>query len=135
MKMIRKLQIKKASTPKPDTLLGSETRFEGKVFSTQSICIEGEMEGEINCEGNVIMSPKGKIKGNIIAASVFIAGEVIGNIKAKERVEILSSGKVKGDIETPLLMIEEGAIFEGHSHMEVKETEFKPINEIREVSS
>ncbi|MGZ7079644.1 MAG: bactofilin family protein, partial [Thermoanaerobaculia bacterium] len=46
-----------------------------------------------------------------------ISGTVIGKIIADQRVEIHRNGKVFSDIDTPALVIEEGAIFQGNCTM------------------
>ena len=44
-------------------------------------------------------------------------GTIIGKIIATQRVEIHRNGKVYSDIDTPALIIEEGAIFQGNCVM------------------
>ena len=46
-----------------------------------------------------------------------VAGTVIGKIVASQRVEIHRNGKVYSDVDTPALVIEEGAIFQGNCVM------------------
>ncbi len=63
------------------------------------------------------------VSAEIEVDSVIISGEVKGNINAKSRVEIHSPGKLRGNVQTPILIIEEGVIFEGNCQMEkLKET-------------
>ena len=48
-------------------------------------------------------------------------GEIRGNVIAEERMEIHTSGKVTGNIQTPVLVINEGVIFNGNCRMEKAE--------------
>ena len=57
------------------------------------------------------------------AGIVQIAGEVIGDVTASERVELLNNSKVIGDVDAPIIVIEEGALFEGQCRM----TKARPV--------
>jgi cytoskeletal protein CcmA (bactofilin family) len=60
---------------------------------------------------------KGVIKADITAGAVVVHGEVVGNIVATERVELRGHARLFGDIEAPVVVVEEGALFEGHCRM------------------
>src|SRR3989454_1291136 len=66
---------------------------------------------------------KGVINASIRAGVVLINGEVVGNVMASERVEIRGSARVFGDVEAPVVVIEEGVLFEGHCSM----TKARPV--------
>jgi cytoskeletal protein CcmA (bactofilin family) len=57
------------------------------------------------------------VKANIAVHSVYIGGEVQGSIDVKEKINIHSTGKFLGDVRTPVFIMEEGALFDGRSHM------------------
>jgi cytoskeletal protein CcmA (bactofilin family) len=57
------------------------------------------------------------MNGNIRAGQVLINGEVVGNVSAAERVELKRAARVFGDVEAPVVVVEEGVIFEGHCRM------------------
>ncbi len=57
------------------------------------------------------------VKANIAVKSVYISGDVQGNIEVKEKINIHSTGKFLGDVHTPVFIMEEGAFFDGRSHM------------------
>jgi cytoskeletal protein CcmA (bactofilin family) len=57
------------------------------------------------------------IKGIIAAGSVEISGRVKGSITAQQKVEIQKPGILIGDIQSPVIVIEEGAHFHGMSNM------------------
>ena len=55
-----------------------------------------------------------------------IYGTVDGNITATKRIELGRVAKVTGDIQTPALVIEQGAIFEGSCRMQqIKDAQAK----------
>jgi cytoskeletal protein CcmA (bactofilin family) len=80
--------------------------------------LDGKFEGEIFESGTLIVGETATIKGKIGIETIIINGLVEGEIYAKVRVEIHSTGKVHGNLNTPVLTINEGGIFEGHCKME-----------------
>jgi cytoskeletal protein CcmA (bactofilin family) len=48
---------------------------------------------------------------------VTVSGEVTGNLRATERVELKRTARVYGDVEAPVVVVEEGVLFEGHCRM------------------
>ena len=44
---------------------------------------------------------------------MLISGEVMGNVFAAERIELRGTARVFGDIEAPVVVVEEGVVFEG----------------------
>lgn len=109
-------------------LLGSDTRFEGKIRFTGTLRIDGIVVGDIASEpgsGSVlIVNQQARVTGNIVSDSVLISGHVEGQVHARNRVEIYRAGFLKGDIHTGDVMIEGGAEFQGYCHMiEPVETE------------
>lgn len=91
--------------------------FVGKLSFEGTVRIGGKFDGEIFTKDILIVNEGSVINAEIEADTVIINGEVNGNIKASGRVEIHSSGKLKGNIETPVLSIEEGVVFEGSTKM------------------
>lgn len=63
--------------------------------------------------GHLIVDPSGTVDADIFVPVVTIQGGVRGDIRAAQRVEISGSAKVIGDIETLMLSIDPGAMFEG----------------------
>jgi cytoskeletal protein CcmA (bactofilin family) len=59
----------------------------------------------------------GQVDASIKVGVLSVSGTIKGTIIATEKVEIHKTGKVYGDIFTPVLNIEEGAIFEGKCQM------------------
>ena len=99
------------------TLIGKETVFFFFLTSGEALRIDGVVNGNCKCEKKLILSPDGKIKGNISAQSVIISGEVDGDITVTGKLELLSSGKIAGDIVAGSLVIDEGASFDGRCTM------------------
>lgn len=100
-----------------NAFLGKETEFEGKLTFIGAVRIDGRFRGEILTEGTLIVGETAVIQSNIHVSQIIISGEVQGNIHAEKRIEIHAPGKVFGNIQSPVIVMEEGVIFEGHCRM------------------
>ncbi len=98
-----------------ETVLAQYTVFQGKLKSQGSMRFDGELEGELAVEGDVVVGEHGRVRGNIKASNVIVAGTVHGNVDSKGRLEILSTGRLHGDISVNSLIIDEGGILQGKS--------------------
>ena len=103
---------------------GSE--IEGKYTFSGTVVLNGKFQGEIASTDTLIIGEKGVVNATIRAGSVLISGEVVGNVLATERVELRGTARVFGDLEAPVVMIEEGVLFEGHCRM----TKSKPAEAV-----
>ncbi len=105
--------------PKEDmkAFLGKGAEFVGKLIFSGRVRIDGDFQGEIYGQGSVDIGEGALVKANMAVHSVYIGGEVQGSIEVKERVSIHATGKLSGDVRTPVFVIEEGALFDGRSHM------------------
>lgn len=101
--------------------LGKETLFEGKMTFQGVFRLDGRFEGEIFESGTLIVGESALIKGKVGVNIIIINGRVEGEIHAGERVEIHSTGKFSGTLITPVLIINEGGIFNGHCDMETRD--------------
>ncbi len=102
-----------------NTIIGPETSIKGSLHSQRSMQIDGTVEGEINCQGDVYIGEKSVIKARIIARSVTVSGEVFGNIETLKGLSISKTGKVYGDITGDQLNVDEGGIYRGKVNMDV----------------
>ena len=94
------------------TIISKGIRLTGSLQGKDNIIMLGELKGNVELSGILLLGRSGKINGEINAKNVIIEGEVEGNITASEKVEIHEGGKYKGDIFTPLLAVSEKTSFE-----------------------
>lgn len=99
------------------TILTSGCHFSGKLYCRGASRIGGRIEGQIVSEGLLIIEEEAIITAEIKAEEVIIQGRVDGKLHATGRVELSSSSFFAGDIVTPILVVREGAQFNGHSSM------------------
>ncbi len=93
------------------------SEIEGKYTFTGTVMMNGRFSGEIQTADTLIIGDKGVVKANIRAGTVVVSGEVTGNVLATERVELRGTARVFGDVEAPVVVVEEGVVFEGHCRM------------------
>jgi len=91
--------------------------FKGEMEFEDTMRIDGKFNGKVVSKNELIVGESAHIEGDIHVGRIAISGTVIGKIVADQRVEIHRNGKVFSDIETPSLVIEEGAIFQGNCLM------------------
>ena len=91
--------------------------FKGELEFEDTMRIDGRFNGRITSKNELIVGESATIEGDIHVGRVAISGTVVGKIVADQRVEIHRNGKVYCDIDTPALIIEEGAIFQGNCVM------------------
>ncbi len=91
--------------------------FKGELEFEDTMRIDGKFNGKIHSKNELIVGESAHIEGDIHVGRIAISGTVVGKITAAQRVEIHRNGKVYSDIDTPNLIIEEGAIFQGNCVM------------------
>ena len=91
--------------------------FKGEMEFEDTMRIDGKFNGRISSKNELIVGESAHIEGDIHVGRIAISGTVVGKIVATQRVEIHRNGKVYSDIDTPALVIEEGAIFQGNCVM------------------
>ena len=94
--------------------IGKSLVVKGEVTGSESLYIDGKVEGAINLPGNrVTVGRNGQVSANISAREVVVLGKVRGNINASDRVDIRSEGSLTGDVIAQRISIEDGAFFKG----------------------
>jgi len=110
-----------AAGPRPVTTttadqatIGKSLVIKGEVTGSESLYIDGRVEGSINLSGNrVTVGRNGVVSANINAREIVVLGKVRGNLTASDRVDIRSDGSLTGDVVAARISIEDGAFFKG----------------------
>ncbi len=64
--------------------------------------------------GDVVVEKKGHVVAPIKAGNLTIKGKVQGSVTARGQVQIKKNGSFKGELEAPVLVVEQGAVFDGY---------------------
>jgi cytoskeletal protein CcmA (bactofilin family) len=94
--------------------IGKSLVIKGEVTGSESLFIDGKVEGSITLPGNrVTVGRNGSVSANITAREIVVLGKVRGNANASDRVDIRSEGSLIGDVSAQRISIEDGAYFKG----------------------
>ncbi len=104
-----------------ESVIDPHASFNGKYASDRDLRIEGEANGEIECQGTLIISPQARVRSAIKAHNVIINGDYEGDVDCGGRFEIGATGRVKGTVKTQVLVVKEGAHWEGSVTMTTRE--------------
>ena len=95
-----------------DTVIGSNTSFEGSFVSSGNVRMDGQFAGSLEVSGNILVGESSDIHADINARNISIAGTVRGNVTGN-KVQLLRTGRIWGDICASALTTEEGAFIDG----------------------
>ncbi len=98
--------------------VGSGTVITGEASFKSMLRVDGRFSGRVtSATGTLIVGAGGQVDANIEVSVATIHGVVNGDIIAGQRIELGRAAKLNGNIQTPSLMIEQGAVFEGSCKM------------------
>jgi len=98
--------------------VGGGTVVTGEANFKAMMRVDGHLSGRVSSSsGTLIVGANGKVDANIEVAVAVIHGTINGDIIATQRLELGLAAKVNGNIQTPSLIIEQGAVFEGSCKM------------------
>jgi cytoskeletal protein CcmA (bactofilin family) len=100
------------------TVVGQGARLEGTLVSAGSLRIDGQVKGQVNADGDVMLSPQSQVEADINAENVVVAGRFKGNITVKGKAELARGGRIDGNVTSKTLVVQEGGIFCGQSNMD-----------------
>ena len=120
---------KEKNADRISTFIGADTSFDGTIAFKGTIRVDGRVKGKITSNGGtVVVGEKGIVNAEMIVNTAVVMGNVNGSIEAKERIEVYPPGRLGGNIQSPIVSIEPGGIFNGNCVM-------KPTNDPSEKSS
>jgi cytoskeletal protein CcmA (bactofilin family) len=98
--------------------VGNGTVLTGEATFKAMLRVDGHLSGRVHSDsGTLIIGTNGQVDADIQVAVAVIHGTVNGDIIASQRLELGRAAKVNGNIQTPSLIIEQGAVFEGTCRM------------------
>lgn len=106
--------------------LDEGTSFTGELSFRNTMRIDGKFKGKIKSKNVLIVGETAEIDGEVDVSNISINGKVSGKIIADKKIEIHSKGRVYCDIDTPKLVIEDGAFFQGKCNMNSPENKDQP---------
>jgi cytoskeletal protein CcmA (bactofilin family) len=99
-------------------LLGRGTSFEGKLYFTGRLRIDGHFRGEIRSEDVLVIGEGAEISAEIDVGTVIVrGGTVTGNIRARSAIELYVPACIVGNLWSPSIFIDRGVKVEGSCTM------------------
>ncbi len=97
--------------------LTNGSKIIGKIIADSDFRIDGEVEGDIICNGKLIIGQNGILKGTISCINAEIIGTVLGDIVVADTLSLKSSANLTGEVKTKVLVVEPNAVFNGTCSM------------------
>lgn len=97
--------------------LTNESRIIGKIVANNDFRIDGEIEGDISCNGKIVVGENGYLRGSISCVSAEVVGRVEGNITVTETLSLRRTANIRSNIIAKRLFIEPNAVFDGTCSM------------------
>jgi cytoskeletal protein CcmA (bactofilin family) len=91
--------------------------FEGKLSFKDTVRIDGHFSGQITSENTLVVGESGVIEADIRSQMVIVSGTIHGNVMAARKVVLHKTAQLDGDVDTPCLVMEEGAVLNGKLNM------------------
>lgn len=98
------------------------TTINGDITSPADFRLDGQLVGNFNSNGKIVIGPAGSVKGDITCKNADIEGKFEGKIQVAEMLNIKSSASILGDVVCEKLAVEPGAVFRGTCSMKTNET-------------
>ncbi len=98
-------------------IINEGTTIKGDIIANGDIRIDGELIGNIDAKGRLVIGPNGKVDGEINCSNVEVSGFIKGKINVSEMLTMKASAKISGDILAGKLSVEPGSLFTGTCSM------------------
>lgn len=96
------------------TILGPDASFKGDLTYDKGMRLQGKFEGNIMTPGRLHVTKEAKMQADVDAGAIAIEGDVKGKLSASDRVELKQSARYEGDLTASKLVVDEGAVLNGH---------------------
>ncbi len=108
-----------------NAFLGAGTTYEGKLSFQGSVRIDGHFYGEIESEGTLVVGRDALVQGRLRVGQLIVSGNLQGNVHVTTRSVFSKQARFSGTLETPVLLVEEGAEVRGriNSDEDMEESE------------
>lgn len=102
----------------PLALIGKTIVIKGKVTGSESLYIDGRVEGSIEVQNQYLhIGENASVEATVTARELVIRGKLHGNVMLGDRLDIRAGGTLVGDVTAKRVSIEDGAYFKGSIDM------------------
>jgi cytoskeletal protein CcmA (bactofilin family) len=107
--------------------------LDGHLAFVGTLVLNGKIKGEILSSDTLLVGETGELEGDARVGVAIVSGLIKGNITARDRVELRGPARVIGDIVTPVLLLEEGVVFDGNCKMKGDELRVVDKSQLKQV--
>lgn len=97
------------------------TEFVGELRFRDTFRVDGMVRGRIVSDNMLVIGERGVVEAEIDCGVVSIRGHVRGHIRARDRIEILAGARVEATLDSPRMVVEEGASLAGQADVGTEE--------------
>jgi len=87
------------------------TLIKGDIHSQADFRLDGELIGNFQSNGKIVIGPAGSVVGDIICKNADIEGKFDGKIQVAEMLNLKSKASIHGEVSLGKLSVEPGADF------------------------
>jgi cytoskeletal protein CcmA (bactofilin family) len=87
------------------------TTIKGDIISQADFRLDGELIGNFQSSGKIVIGPAGSVTGDIICKNADIEGKFDGKIQVTEILNVKSKSSIHGEVICGKLAVEPGADF------------------------
>jgi cytoskeletal protein CcmA (bactofilin family) len=113
-------------TDSPVTSIGQETTVRGELTGGDAVEIRGVLEGDCRTSAHCIVHEGARVLGSIEATGLVVAGEVEARMLTADKVEIRATARVRASITGRVVVIADGAFYEGNVQMQTPDASSSP---------
>lgn len=105
------------------------TTIQGNIVSPADFRLDGQLVGNFETKGKLVIGPAGSVLGDIICKNCDIEGRVEGKLQISDLLSVKSKAVIKGEVVCGKLAVEPGAEFSATC---VMKPQVKPISQPHE---
>ena len=87
------------------------TIIKGDIISHADFRLDGNLTGNFQSPGKIVIGPAGSVTGDIVCKNADIEGKFNGKIQVTEVLNVKSKASIHGEVTTGKLSVEPGADF------------------------
>ena len=100
-------------------VIGKAITVRGEIEGRQALRVEGQVEGHIRLEAELVVGEGGTVKGEVHVAVLTVEGHFDGTAACDEIAHLMPGCDVTGTISSSRVVVEDGALFTGTLDMDV----------------
>lgn len=93
------------------------TTIKGDIISQADFRLDGELIGNFQSKGKIVIGPAGSVTGDVICKNADIEGKLNGKIKVAEILNVKNKASIYGEVVCGKLSVEPGADFSASCKM------------------